>query len=102
MPRTKLKWKQRAKVDLREIKAHIAKTAPQNAQSYVQDLKAAARRLKQFPEMGGIIDEFQDPEIRELVVESHRIVYRYHDNTIEIITIFHGARILRKKDLESD
>jgi toxin ParE1/3/4 len=52
--------------------------------------------------MGGIIDEFQDPEIRELVVESHRIVYRYHDNTIEIITIFHGARILRKKDLESD
>jgi len=52
--------------------------------------------------MGGIVEEFANREIREIVVGSHRIVYRYHENTIEIFTIFHGARILRKKDLESD
>jgi plasmid stabilization system protein ParE len=52
--------------------------------------------------MGGIVEEFKNPEIREVVVGSHRIVYRYHDNTIEIVSIFHGARILRKKELESD
>jgi plasmid stabilization system protein ParE len=33
--------------------------------------------------------------VRELIVGAYRIVYRYRHDTIEIVTIFDGTRLLR-------
>ena len=101
MPRIYLNWTPTAQSDLREIKAHIAQTAPKNARKYVQKLRAGARRLKLFPESGWVVEEFQNPEIREIVVGSHRIIYRFRHNVVRIITVFLGSRILRIENLEN-
>jgi toxin ParE1/3/4 len=103
MPRTKLPWTLMALAALRDIRGQIAEqTEPKSAQRYLQRIKAAARRLKRFPQSGWVVMEYQDPTIREIVVGSHRIIYRYRDNIVTIMNVFHGARILRREHLESD
>jgi toxin ParE1/3/4 len=102
MPRVKLIWMPRAQSDLRDLKNCIVQTAPKNAQRYVQKIKAAAKRLKRFPEIGWIVDEFQDPELREIVLGSHRVIYRYRNNTVAILSVFRGSRILRREHLEGE
>jgi plasmid stabilization system protein ParE len=58
--------------------------------------------LRQFPESGWIVEEVQGPMLRETVVGSHRIIYRFQDNIVKIINVIHGARILRSHHLGSD
>jgi plasmid stabilization system protein ParE len=51
--------------------------------------------------MGFLSEELPGSELRELVVDDYRIIYRCRDKTVEVLTVVHGARILRSRDLES-
>ena len=51
-------------------------------------------RLRDFPESGQIVLEFGDPKIREVLHGSYRIIYRVGLDRIDILTVFHGARLL--------
>jgi len=46
------------------------------------------------PEIGRIVPELSDPQIRELIVKNYRIVYRHIDEEIHILTVFEGHRLL--------
>ena len=48
--------------------------------------------LAEYPDLGRVVPERQDPSQRELVLKPYRIVYRRHAEAVEILTIFHGAR----------
>ena len=43
--------------------------------------------------------ELSVPEIREIVEQNYRIVYRITKTRIEILTIFEGHRLIRKKEI---
>lgn len=49
-----------------------------------------------------MVEDFNDPEIREIVFGNFRIIYRYQRKVVEILTVRHGARLLGIEDLESD
>ena len=68
----------------------------------MQKVKTAAENLKTFPESGSVALELADPEIREVVVGNYRLIYRYRQKTIEVLMIFHSARLLREEELEND
>jgi plasmid stabilization system protein ParE len=38
------------------------------------------------------VPELDDPSIREIVRSPYRIVYRRHNETVELLTIFHASR----------
>jgi plasmid stabilization system protein ParE len=40
-----------------------------------------------------------NPEIRELLFRKYRIVYRVKKNTVEILTVFEGHRLLRVDEI---
>ena len=44
--------------------------------------------------MGKMVPELNDPSIREEILQNYKIVYKYEENRIEILTI-HGSRLLR-------
>jgi plasmid stabilization system protein ParE len=69
---------------------------------FLQRIRAAARNLKRFPQLGALVEDMQDSNYRQVVVGSHRIIYLCRDNQIEIVRVYHGARILRQEELESD
>jgi len=58
--------------------------------------------LKQFPEMGRIVPEFNRPYLRELIFKSYRIVYRIVDlSRVDVITVQHSSRDMADRFFES-
>lgn len=58
-----------------------------------QRVVAAVDRLILFPESGRIVPELADPQIREVVQGSYRIVYRLLGQQAHILTVHHSARL---------
>ncbi len=97
MPKARLIWTVPALQDLEGIKRHIAREAPRVAVKFVKELKRAAARLKDFPQLGAEVPEFGNPELREIVHGNYRVVYRYRQGTVTILVVFHGARRLDER-----
>ena len=84
----------RAVQDLREIVRYISFDNPIRAESFGRELTAKTRTLASFPEIGRVVPEFDEPDIREIIHKSYRIVYRVQPEKrmIEVSRFWHGAR----------
>lgn len=47
-----------------------------------------------LPRSGRVVPELGRDDIREIFVQSYRIIYRARPDTVEILTVHHGARVL--------
>lgn len=91
-----------ALTDLKEIKDYISKNSVYYADVFTKNLTNSIRKLKDFPNIGRIVPEYQNKEIREIIYHSYQIIYKLYDDKINIITVIHGSRILEKHIDESD
>jgi len=88
-------WAPQAIEDVKAIRSYVARDSAHYADLLVERIVAAVSRLETFPRSGRVVPEVGDESLREVVYENYRIVYRLQPGTIEIITVFHGARLLR-------
>src|SRR5688572_25034836 len=102
MKKIRITWSNRAQRNLREIRDYIAKDKEIAAQRFISQLKQSVTRLRNFPRAGWVVEEFDDPAIRETVHGNYRILYSFDGVKIEILTVRHAARLLRGKDLEGE
>ena len=84
-----------AEADLEQIALYIARDNPLAAEAWVQKLIVAAEKAGRMPRAGRVVPEVEDPEIREVLVKSYRVVYRVEAKRILVLTIFEGHRKLR-------
>lgn len=89
-----VKWTLQASQDLELIANFIAKDSSQYASLFVVDIFHATDRLAQFPESGRIVPELNDPNVRELLLGNYRLVYRLKAKCVELLTLYHAARLL--------
>jgi toxin ParE1/3/4 len=90
-----IRWTNRALNDLEEIGEYIEKDSIKYASITVKGIYSAAMLLKDFPDLGRIVPEFDNPKIKELIHGNYRIIYKRIDHEIvEIISIHHSARQL--------
>src|SRR5262245_34381909 len=99
MAKAKLLWSEQARQDLLDIRRYISRDNPRAASAFVNRLRRAAGRLRDFPEAGAVLAELDDPEVREIVHDGYRVVYRYAPKTVRILTVVHGARRLDRRFL---
>ena len=90
-----IEWTERSLEDLNEIHDYIARDSKSYANLFIKKIYNAVQKLSEFPNMGRIVPELNIPSIRELIYQNYRIVYRIIDGIVEIITVFHGSRLLR-------
>ena len=88
----KIHWSQRARKDMLELKAYIAKDSPHYALQFTQRIIASAERLCDFPLLGHHVPEAKQNNMREIIYQGYRIIYTISHNTIHIVTVVHGAR----------
>jgi toxin ParE1/3/4 len=83
-----------ARSDLRNIVRYISFDAPDEALQFGRFLISHTRVLAQCPKLGRVVPEFGDDLIREIIIRSYRIVYRFDDATrvIKVIRFWHAAR----------
>jgi plasmid stabilization system protein ParE len=80
--------------DLERIVVYIAPLNPIAAEQLGNQLLDAALSLHSFPERGRMVPEFRQPELREIIFRSYRIIFRMNhtDQNLEIVRFWHGAR----------
>jgi len=89
-----VRWTPQAADDLEAITEFIAADSPPYASLFAMDVLAAVERLVPFPYSGRIVPELDDPSVREILLGNYRIVYRVTGEVAEILTVYHGARLL--------
>ena len=74
----KIVWTLRSREDLRDIGTFIAKDNPPAALKLGELIFDRVDTLEKFPELGRVVPERNQPNIREIVVKNYRLVYRVH------------------------
>ena len=82
----------RGRLGPRRIWSYIARDSPHYARRLVGRLIDAVEPLAELPEMGRRVPESASRELRELIVERYRIIYRIAGDQLQILTVIHGSR----------
>jgi toxin ParE1/3/4 len=88
-------WSRRASQDLEAIADYIAADSPTYAGIVVKKVVNQTKSLSLFPRSGRKVPEFDNEDIRELLVYSYRIIYRLQESEVVIAAVIHGKRILQ-------
>ena len=97
----KIKWTPQSLEDIDTIADFIARDSSYYAGLFIVKVFEAVERLELFAESGGMVQEINLKEIRELVMGNYRIIYRVKDDIVEILTVYHSARLLNAKKIEN-
>lgn len=90
----RIDWSPRALTDVEEIAAFIEKDSPLYAQAVVTKIVRSTAKLDDFPHVGRIVPELNQAEFRELFVYSYRVIYRVTVDTVTVVAVIHGKRLL--------
>ncbi len=95
----KVVWSKEALRRLIEIEEYISLDNPERAVHFVDRLIERAEQIKDYPYQGRVVPEFAVNEIREVFVKTYRIVYRISENSIEILTVYEGHKLLKSSEI---
>lgn len=87
-----------AEHDLEEIWEYIAQDDPKNASTFVLQLEKQICSLEQSPERCSLIPEnlILGTVYRHLIFGKYRTIFRMSADTVYILRIVHGARLLEE------
>jgi toxin ParE1/3/4 len=80
--------------DLENIKEHYEEDVPHIGNDFVVSIINHIQTLRDHPEIGRIVPEFDDAKIRELIHSPFRIVYLREQDSIHVIRVWRSERLL--------
>ncbi len=94
-----IEWTEPAIADLEGIQEYIGKDSEYYAARFIGRITEAVEMLVIFPEMGRRVPEAAEEEnVRELLFQNYRIMYRPESQRILVLTIIHGTRDISQKE----
>jgi addiction module RelE/StbE family toxin len=87
-------WTDTAVAHLVAIYERIAQDAPVYAQRMIDRLTKRSEQIATFPESGRMVPEYEAPDIREVIENPYRIIYRIKVDQIDVLAVVHGAQLL--------
>ena len=87
-------WSPEAKNDLQQLYRYIAVADRPAARRLIARIKDAVNGLREHPEIGRVVPEFENPILRERLVGQYRIVYTFSHDKLEIAALWHSAELL--------
>lgn len=92
-------WTQPAKADLHHIFKFIAEDSKHYARKVTQEIVEKTDILDQLPNMGKVVPEIKDDNVRELHLYSYRILYEVKTPNIEVLAVIHKRRDFKADNL---
>jgi plasmid stabilization system protein ParE len=85
-----------AERDVEEIWIYIANDSPENATAFILRLEDQINTLERLPDRCPLIpeNELLGSSYRHLLYGAYRTIFRVAGNTVYILRIIHGARLL--------
>jgi toxin ParE1/3/4 len=94
----KIEWTPSAVSDVKSLRDFIARDSRAYSDSFVQRLIEVVENAASDPMMGRRMPEAIDDNIRELLFQKYRIVYRVEASRILVLMVIHGSRDLTQLD----
>lgn len=95
----KIIWSPIALARVSEIAEYISMDSPASAEKWIHKIFDKVLQLKNYPDSGRIVPELKITDIRELIYGNYRIIYRIKKDSIIILTVRHGRRILPEEEI---
>ncbi len=92
-------WSRLALDRLDAICFALEQESPSGSTRFAARVFQSVERLASFPRSGRIVRELRKPDLREVIVNPYRVIYRVEDSLVYVLTIWHGARGLRLSEL---
>ena len=92
---TRIIWAPQAIEDVEAIRASVARDSAHYADLLVERLVSAVARLETNQLSGRVVPEMGEEALREVIHGNYRIVSRLRPDQVEVVTVFHGARLFR-------
>ena len=89
-----IEWAESAVVTLLDAVEYIARASPSYAAALAVRAERAAASLSELPERGRLVEEFDDPAVREIAVDRYRLIYRVQRSRVMILALVHKSRDL--------
>ena len=95
MEQRKVSLSETAYNDLESIEAYISQDSPTIARNFINLIFDRIERLATYAESGKIVREFNNENIRELLLKKYRIVYQIiSEKEVVVLRIVHSSRLL--------
>jgi toxin ParE1/3/4 len=91
-----LRWTEQAAEQLGSIAEYISLTSPVYAEQVVERIVLRLRQAQAFPASGRRVPEAGALDVREVIEQPYRLLYRARPAAIEVLAIVHG-----RQDLEA-
>ncbi len=87
-----LVWSPEAVEDIEAIAAYIERDSPWYAKAVASKIVETAESIPDYPELGRIVPEIDDPALRERLVHRYRLIYRLDEARILVVAVIHGRQ----------
>jgi len=96
----KVVWTEPAETDLEDLFDYIARDSAVYAERFIDRILDAVVRLVEHPRIGRKVPEANEAHIREVIVQSQRVIYAIDDDrdTINILALVHVRQDLQGQD----
>lgn len=92
----KVIWSDSAVADLESIVEYIAQDSEHYAAAFAEKILEAVEKLGTFPRIGRVVPEYNREDIRELIFQNYRIIYKVEPERVAIAAIVHASRDLMR------
>jgi addiction module RelE/StbE family toxin len=89
-------WTEPALDDVRHILQYVARDSVRYSEKLADRFIEAPLRLRDEPRTGWRAPEYDRDDVRELLVNSYRLIYVIRDDDCYIATVVHGSRDLAR------
>lgn len=90
-----VRWAEIALNEVYDAAEYISRDSPVRAQELIRAARESARSIATLPEASPMVQEFDDPAIRETYVKRrYRLIYQIGNDAIWIIAFIDSARDL--------
>ena len=89
----KVRWSPEAVEDVESIADYIGRDSQFYARATVSKIIDFSRSISKFPQIGRMVPEFNDKQIRERLVYSYRLVYKLERLRVLIVAVIHDKRL---------
>ena len=87
-------WTDNAIAHLVDIYDYIALNSPVYAKRMVDKITRRSEQIANFPSSGSNVPEFAKKDIREVIENPYRIIYRIKQEQIDVLAVLHCAQLL--------
>jgi addiction module RelE/StbE family toxin len=85
-------WTKEAIQNLQEIFEYISQDSSYYGERTIQLIYKVVDRLKDYPEIGMVIELRSRYTLRRILIKSFRVVYCIHSNKVFIVAVFKQSR----------